>query len=465
MGKAGEALKQTLESYKISQNQLATALNAKRPVINRWFHSQVDPTAETVVDILKALQNINPEASQEFVKLYLGDWIIEPKPSVLVQPTELPSSDQVDVSALSRLFADTTNSYKYLFFISLLDILKRRLFEVLSPISFEEIIVEVLANAWYPHTYFKLSFGSQDKISQKLDALKLEIYEPILNFTDADKKLLRKTIVSQDLKDIVASLAKYVPFRLISPFFKQEIKLHNVNSGRGTDLEYAMPEIAENYFESRKPLYRFDSNEKRNCKSIILHPSWAEYLEENYSIVRAWAAWEWLGYMQKCNPSTPALVNKLFMPSQRESLSKQTKYWKLILEKRPETCCIYSNQILNPTRLSLDHYLPWSFVAHDQLWNLVPIVPEVNSSKSNNLPSQKYFTQFVEIQHLGLVTSHQFMKKNTWEKYVEPYTSDLKLSSEDLLDLDRLKNAYELTLIPLMNLAKNQGFSTEWSFS
>jgi hypothetical protein len=57
------------------------------------------------------------------------------------------------------------------------------------------------------------------------------------------------------------------------------------------------------------------------------------------------------------------------------------------------------------------------------------------------------------------------MKKSTWEKYVEPYTSDLKLSPEDLLDLDRLQNAYELTIIPLMNLAKNQGFSTEWSLS
>ncbi|MGK7920426.1 MAG: hypothetical protein AB4080_10530 [Trichodesmium sp.] len=50
----------------------------------------------------------------------------------------LPVSDKVDISALSRLFANTTNSYKYLFFISLLDILKRRQFEILSPISFAD---------------------------------------------------------------------------------------------------------------------------------------------------------------------------------------------------------------------------------------------------------------------------------------------------------------------------------------
>ncbi len=203
MGKAGEALKQTLESYKISQNQLATTLSTKRPVVNRWFHSQVDPTAETVVEIVKALQNINPQASQEFVRLYLGDWIVGAAQTVLTQPRKLPDSDKVDVSALSRLFANKTTSYKYLCFISLLDILRRRHFEVLSPISFEEIIVEILANAWYPHTYFKLSFGLQDKIPQKLDALSLEITEPILNFTDRDKKSLRKTIGSQNLKEII----------------------------------------------------------------------------------------------------------------------------------------------------------------------------------------------------------------------------------------------------------------------
>ncbi|MGB3507946.1 MAG: helix-turn-helix transcriptional regulator [Microcoleaceae cyanobacterium] len=138
MGKADKALKQTLESYKISQNKLATTLNMKRPVVNRWFHSQVDPTAETVIEIVKALEKINPKASQEFVKLYLGEWIQKPTQiqTVLTQPRMLPASDKVDVSALSRLFANTTNSYKYLFFISVLDILKRRQFEILSPISF-----------------------------------------------------------------------------------------------------------------------------------------------------------------------------------------------------------------------------------------------------------------------------------------------------------------------------------------
>jgi len=35
---------------------------------------------------------------------------------------------------------------------------------------------------------------------------------------------------------------------------------------------------------------------------------------------------------------------------------------------------------------------------------------------------------------------------------------------EDLLDLDKLGKAYELTIQPLMSLATIQGFSPNWSY-
>lgn len=75
MGRAGKALKQTLETYKISQNKLAVVLKVDRAVVNRWFHEQVDPNAETVVEIVKALQSINSTAAEAFIKFYLGDLI------------------------------------------------------------------------------------------------------------------------------------------------------------------------------------------------------------------------------------------------------------------------------------------------------------------------------------------------------------------------------------------------------
>jgi transcriptional regulator with XRE-family HTH domain len=73
MGRAGQALKQALETYSISQNKLAVALGIERTVVNRWFHERADPTAETVADIVKALKGINRTAAEKFVELYLGE--------------------------------------------------------------------------------------------------------------------------------------------------------------------------------------------------------------------------------------------------------------------------------------------------------------------------------------------------------------------------------------------------------
>ncbi len=372
----------------------------------------------------------------------------------------LPNNENLDISALSRLFESTTNSYKYLYFLSLLDILKRVNFDILSPISFQDIIVEMLANAWYPHNYFKLSFGTQDHISKKLNSLELEITEPILKFRDTDKKLLRTTISEQNIDDIVKFISKYVPYRLIRPFFAEETRRF-----KDYDVNPTIINLSKNQFDRKKPLYCFNAEEQKDCNAIILHQDWIEYLKKNYIIVRGWASWEWLKYMQQRNPNIPNVVNKLFMPKQRDSLSKQIKYWKSVLTHQ-EIKCIYSEVQLNKDEISLDHYLPWSFVAHDRLWNLIPTIQSVNSSKSNNLPSQIYFDDFVDLQYLGLTVSYHHIPTNKWLKDIEPFVSDLKVNrAEDLLNLEILANAYETNLQPLMTLASNQGFSANWVYA
>ncbi len=162
--------------------------------------------------------------------------------------------------------------------------------------------------------------------------------------------------------------------------------------------------------------------------------------------------------MQRRNPNTPGIIHKLFAPSKRESLSKQTYYWRKILESI-DFYCIYSNQKIEPDKFSLDHYLPWSFVAHDQLWNLVPTTPELNSSKSNNLPPAIFFEKFVSAQHLSLRICHEKMSKSEWSKTTEAYIDALKVSNQnDLLDLEKLRTSYTTVINPLLSLATNQGF-------
>jgi transcriptional regulator with XRE-family HTH domain len=71
MGKAGKALKQVLEAYEISQNRLAVGMGIARSTVSHWFNETRDPSAEAVTEIVKALQQINEAAAEEFINLYL----------------------------------------------------------------------------------------------------------------------------------------------------------------------------------------------------------------------------------------------------------------------------------------------------------------------------------------------------------------------------------------------------------
>ncbi|MBE9040035.1 helix-turn-helix transcriptional regulator [Oscillatoriales cyanobacterium LEGE 11467] len=73
MGRAGKALKQVLETYKISQNRLAVTMGVGRSNVHRWVNDVMDPSAEAVLDIRDALREIHPDAATDFIRLYLGN--------------------------------------------------------------------------------------------------------------------------------------------------------------------------------------------------------------------------------------------------------------------------------------------------------------------------------------------------------------------------------------------------------
>ena len=75
MGRAGQTLKQVLEKFGISQNKLAVMLKIDRSAVFKWVHEQRDPSAENIVEITKALNQINPTAAEEFVREYLGNLV------------------------------------------------------------------------------------------------------------------------------------------------------------------------------------------------------------------------------------------------------------------------------------------------------------------------------------------------------------------------------------------------------
>ena len=360
---------------------------------------------------------------------------------------QLPHSDQLDISALSALFEDTTNSYKYLFFISLMNLMKDRNFEVDDGVLLRDIEIEMLVAAWYPHVFFRLSFGAQDKITSALQSIVPDDRESI---SETGRDELRVLLAHKSLD---YNLMRYVPYRILRPFFAAETK-----GMRDHKVDGAVVDLAAKQFHVRRPLFRFDSPPKR----ILLHSAWIAYLKHHQTILEGWALWHWAEYMQHCNPGIPALTRKLLPPDERAPLDKQKKFWKTVIDET-DIRCIYSGKKLG-RGYALDHFLPWKFVTHDQLWNLIPADPKANSSKSDQIPSECYIDRLAETQSAALSIARDSWSIGKWTKEVEPYTSDLHITFEETLDREKLRCAYRKTLEPLMSIAVYQGFQSGWTY-
>lgn len=363
----------------------------------------------------------------------------------------LPQSDELNIFTLARIFNETTNSYKFLFFLSLIDLLEKNQFGH-DPLDLMNILNGMLLTAWYPHSVFRLSFGSQDMISRELDAMTFQTDKPLARVSKSDLEKIRKLISSYPLSSTTLDLLKYVPYRLIRPFFSDLLR-----GIKDQQVNQRISDLTEQEFDNRKPFYKFT----KARDSIVVHPLWINYLQVNFPIIRGWAAWKFLQYMQRRNPNIPAVANKIFPPLERESMSEQNKFWKLVIAQSNDLRCIYSDQIIQDD-FSLDHYLPWTFVAHNQLWNLIPVPKSVNSSKSNKLPSDRYFDKFIQVQHLGLTIVDTHVGGAKW---AESYILDLGFSSKDeLLVLENLRRQYNLKIKPLVALAISQGFEGDWVY-
>ncbi len=73
MGKAGKALRQVLQAYKISQNKLAVVMGFGRSTMHYWYSGTSAPSADALLEIRKGLRSINHAAADEFIRLYLDE--------------------------------------------------------------------------------------------------------------------------------------------------------------------------------------------------------------------------------------------------------------------------------------------------------------------------------------------------------------------------------------------------------
>ena len=356
--------------------------------------------------------------------------------------TNLPQSNTFTTRHLNRVFDKTVATYKYYWFLGILDLFVK---QGKTRINVWEIMISMVANAWYPVNYFRLSFGKSESLYEAILKLQKENNIPInigmKDLTDLLQTLTQRT----DIRKQLNFLQMNVPFRFLRPWID-------------TSDDREMVKRSQTF--ENGCLYKL---EKENGSLWIeLNPIWFTYLQENYDILTSFAYWGLINFLQVRNPNVPNIPNKLIKKEERNSLSTQRNFWDTAISNGLEIRCLYTNKLLEVKQYDLDHFIPWSFVSHDLLWNLMPADSSINSSKSNKLPDLNlYLPKLAEAHQVALRIN---LDKGKQDKLLEDYLS-LGHTPQDIAMMDRehLLDCFFQTFTPMNQIALNMGFES-WKY-
>ena len=132
----------------------------------------------------------------------------------------LPTSSKLPIKNLSGVFNNTTNSYKFYWFLAILEKLKTTESGFLL---IDELLIEMIASECYPIKSFKLSFGRQDKFTYIIKELKGRF-----GIKDEIKKdnlieILETQKDDKYFKRFIEKLARYVPDRFLTHWFSKKL--------------------------------------------------------------------------------------------------------------------------------------------------------------------------------------------------------------------------------------------------
>lgn len=336
----------------------------------------------------------------------------------------LPQDKNVAVSKLNAVFNNTSATYKFYWFLSILESIE----DGKDNISKKELFARMIANAWYTVNYFHVSFGKQDKIQDAI--LYIKDQENI--DVNEKKKILIDRLINSSTKETQNQLNHFdrnVPYKFLSPWL-------------GAHSEKQMYSLSqENYNFPPYALYK---------DSILIQPDWLDYFKRNIGMLKDFCYWNLTLFLQTRNPNVPDIPNKLKRPETRGSLSKHKKdFWDIVIKELGFVNCIYTDKKLIEGTYAIEHFIPFQFVAHDLMWNLIPADPTFNCSKGDRLPQMDlYFNDFFLLQKEAV---HIVGKTNPKNRFLEEYLTvfpDLNMSIEK----------YKECIQPMLTIAGNNGF-------
>jgi hypothetical protein len=302
--------------------------------------------------------------------------------------------NDLDISGFSQMLKDPSYCYKFYWLEAIVKLISRDIKET----TFGEIIDEMICNAWYTVLEYHVHLSGL-MLGEARDGLERAIYrlhDLSKLRSDADSEEIKREIYEWngdvEFKEYKKQLTNNVPFYALSQFFENHG--YKVDGTVGRFIKYA------ELINLISPLPYTIGKASGLKREVYFNENWIQMIHDNTVTILGWIQYEKVKWLQNNNPEVPSLVYKLTpMDMTMRKLDHVRNLWEAIL-KQQKIIDVFTEDPIEK-KYDIDHFIPRSFVMNDELWNLMPMDSNLNSSKNNRLPNwSRYFGRYANNQFI-----------------------------------------------------------------
>lgn len=364
----------------------------------------------------------------------------------------------LDIEAFSLMMKDPSYCYKFYW----LEAIVRLISEGIRETTFDAVIDEMVCNAWYSVREFHIHLSGMMADGQIRDGLEravLKLTELTSLPANASKVEIKNAIKehNDELKVFKEQLTNMVPYRALAGFFNRS------EEAAAWDSTRRMIAYIERINRDVVLLPYILGSESKLKKTIHFQEAWVKMIQDQTVAILGWVQYEKVKWLQNNNPEVPGLVYKLVpMDEKMRKLNHVRKLWKGILQTS-EIRDVFTDEPVAQKPYDVDHFIPWSFVMNDELWNLMPMDSSLNSAKSNRLPKwEPFFGRFARNQYVMYGMIHE--KDGIRKLYEDCYRDNLHSiwAGQELYrkgnSEEEFYNILQKNMRPVYDSARRQGY-------
>lgn len=371
--------------------------------------------------------------------------------------------NKLDIEGFSQMMKDPSFCYKFYWLEAIVKLIAANVTET----TFDAIIDEMITNAWYSVREFHIHLSGIQSDGRVRDGLE-RIIVLLTELSDLPANA-SATEIKNEIKKYNSALKKYkeqltnmVPYRALAGFFAK----------RGDVVDWGSTVRMTRYikrFSEEKTLLPYTLGESSKLKKqVYFDPEWAQMIQDNTVSILGWIQFEKVKWLQNNNPEVPGLVYKLApLDEKMRKLRNVRKLWNGVLELT-EIRDVFKDEPIVFKGYDVDHFVPWSFVMNDELWNLMPMESSLNSVKSNKLPLwDPFFERFASNQFVMYELINQ--NPGLYKLFEGCYRDNLHSiwAGQELYRPGNSKevfiNILQKNMRPVYDSARRQGY-TVWDF-